>query len=226
MTNDAINAGVDWAVCASGCGFFTITPATAAIAATATTPLVPALPAVTATTVSAWPNGLAIPYTAPDSIPQGGNVAISAVAHADGATTVAANIAILTATAGAVTGPSLTGVVQSGAQPVVGAAVSLYAAGTTGYGSASIALPAPGQASSATTDANGVFTLPAGYTCPSGSSQVYLVAVGGKVGANASNPNLSMMTALGTCSNLGSASVFINEVYNGCLGLAARAVLN
>ena len=44
------------------------------------------------------------------------------------------------------------------------------------------------------------------------TSQMYLVATGGSVGSNDANPNLSMMTALGSCSELGSSSVMVNEV--------------
>ncbi len=73
--NDKASAGVDWQVCASGCGFFTIKPAIPEILATSTTPYVPPVPAVTATTVSAWPNGTPIPYTAPSQVPSIGNVA-------------------------------------------------------------------------------------------------------------------------------------------------------
>src|SRR6202000_3355254 len=90
------------------------------------------------------------------------------------------------------TGPALSGTVQAGSRPVAGASVFLYTAGTSGYASAS------SQIASTTTDANGNFTVPAGYTCSSPASQTYLVATGGKVGNNAdANPNLSLMTALG-----------------------------
>ncbi|WP_150110624.1 hypothetical protein [Granulicella mallensis] len=202
VANDATNAGVDWQVCASGCGFFTVKPAIPAIPATATTPYVPAVPAVTAPSVPAWPNGLPIPYTAPSDPPASGVVVVEALAHADGTTANSGTIAITTSP----TGPALNGSVQAGTQPVVGASVFLYAAGTSGYASASA------QIAAATTDKNGKFTVSAGYTCPSPISQMYLVATGGKVGANAANPNLSMMTALGSCNGLGSSAVVVNEV--------------
>ncbi len=41
VANDSSNSGVDWQVCPSGCGFFTIKPATAEILQTATTPMSP-----------------------------------------------------------------------------------------------------------------------------------------------------------------------------------------
>jgi hypothetical protein len=202
VANDAKNEGVDWQVCASGCGFFTVKPAIPAIPATATTPYVPAVPAVTAPSVSGWSNGLPIPYTAPSDPPASGVVVVEALAHVDGTTANSGTIAITTNP----TGPALNGTVQAGTQPVVGASVFLYAAGMSGYASAS------SQIAAATTDKNGKFTVPAGYTCPSPISQMYLVATGGKVGTNAANPNLSMMTALGSCNGLGSSAVVVNEV--------------
>lgn len=202
VANDMTNAGVDWQVCASGCGFFTIKPAIPAIPATATTPYVPPVPAVTATNASAWPNGLPISYTAPSQPPSVGTVAIAAIAHAD---TTKATSGAITISASP-TGPALNGVVQAGVQPVVGASVSLYAAGTSGYASAATSI------ATATTNKNGSFTILGTYSCPSPASQMYLVAAGGKVGSNAANPNLALMTALGNCSNLGSAPVVVNEV--------------
>ena len=207
VANDSKNAGIDWQVCASGCGFFTTQAAIPEVPATPATPLIPAVPAVTATSVQAWPSGLPLPYTAPNAIPQSGNVAIAATAHANSNIGTGANVIVTSA----VTGPSLQGVVQAGTLPVVEAQVSLYAAGVTGYGSPSTLLTAPGSASSVATGSDGSFSLPAGYGCPQ-NSEVYLVATGGKVGNNSANPNLSMMTALGPCSSLGSTPVVINEV--------------
>jgi hypothetical protein len=202
VANDTTNAGVDWQVCASGCGFFTVKPAIAAIPATSTTPYVPAVPAVTRYSVSAWSNGLPIPYTAPSEPPTSGVVVVTALSHADTTKVTLGSISIGTQPGGS----ALSGNVKAGTQPVVGASVFLYAAGTSGYASAS------SKIATATTDKNGNFTEPAGYACPSPTSQMYLVATGGKVGANAANPNLSLMTALGNCNGLGSSAVVVNEV--------------
>ena len=208
VINDASNAGVDWQVCADTCGFFTTAPAVPEIPATATTPLVPAIPAQTATTVLAWPNGLPIPYTAPQAGTDTLAVTITAAAHADLAAAVSAVVQIQASNAG----PALHGSVRVGSQPVVGASVALYAAGTLGYGSASTQLYAPGGASYAVTGSDGTFTVEAGYLCPGPGSEVYLVSTGGRTGAANVNPNSAMMTALGPCSNLSSSSVTINEV--------------
>lgn len=201
VAHDATDAGVDWQVCASGCGFFTVKPATPAIPATDTTPYVPPVAAVTATSVSGWPSGLPIPYTAPSSLPQSGFVTILAASHADATKAMSGNITINTVASG----PQLNGVVQAGIQPVVGASVSLYVAGTSGYASAA------SQIASATTDKNGSFAVPGGYSCaPDG--QMYVVASGGKVGSNSTNPSLALMTALGPCSGLSSSPMVVNEV--------------
>jgi hypothetical protein len=202
VANDPTNAGVNWQVCASGCGFFTIKPATPEIPATSTTPFVPSAPAVTATTVSGWPNGLPILYTAPSQVPTSGMVAVVATAHADGMTANSGTIAISPVS----TGPALHGVVQVGTQPVVGASVALYAAGTAGYGSAATQV-----IMSPATDSGGNFTIPATYACPQPNSQMYLVASGGTTGSNAPNPNRVLMTALGSCANLSSGAVVVNE---------------
>jgi hypothetical protein len=203
VANDLTAAGVDWQVCANGCGFFTLKPAIPAIPATATTPFVPATPAVTATTVSAWPNGLPIPYTAPSQAPTSGSVAVVASAHVSSAVANSGTVAITSA----LSGPALNGTVQAGGQPVVGALVALYAASTAGYGTLSTQV-----ASSSPTDKNGGFTLAAGYSCPQPGSQMYLVATGGSVGSNEANQNLALMTALGSCGNLSSTPVVLNEI--------------
>lgn len=203
VANDTTLAGVDWQVCASGCGFFTVKPLIPAIPATDTTPYVPSVPAVTATSVTGWPNGLPIPYTAPSQPPSSGTVAITAMSHADNTKATSGAITINSSS----TGPALYGVVQAGEQPVVGASVSLYAAGTGGYASAAASV------ATATTDKNGNFTVPGTYSCPTTSAgYMYLVATGGKVGSKDANQNLALMTALGNCSNLGSTPVVVNEI--------------
>ena len=106
-------------------------------------------------------------------------------------------------------GPSLSGSVHAGKTAVSGAAVQLYAAGSSGYGSQPTAL----LTTPVKTDANGSFTL--NYACPSSSTLVYLVATGGNpaLSAGANNAALAMMAALGACGSLGSsATASINEV--------------
>src|ERR1035441_8243859 len=76
------------------------------------------------------------------------------------------------------TGAGFAGKAMAGKQPLIGAAVQLYAAGSSGNGSAGAAL----LSTALTTDANGAFTVPAGYLCPLATSQIYVVARGGKPG--------------------------------------------
>jgi streptogramin lyase len=100
--------------------------------------------------------------------------------------------------------PPLQGRVQGGQQPVVGAAIVLYAAGATGYGSTASSL----LTASVTSGAGGGFSITGLYTCPLPSTQVYIVASGGNPGSGA-NSALALMAALGSCGNL-TASTFIN----------------
>jgi sugar lactone lactonase YvrE len=100
---------------------------------------------------------------------------------------------------------------MAGSQPVSGATVQLYAAGSSGYGSAGTAL----LTSSVTTNSSGVFTIPAGYSCTSSSTQVYSVARGGNpsLSGSVNNSALAMMSALGSCGSITSnTTVVVNEV--------------
>ncbi len=98
---------------------------------------------------------------------------------------------------------------MAGKQPLIGAAVQLYTAGAAGNGSSGTAL----LGSSLTTDANGLFTVPAGYVCPAASSEIYVVARGGKAGPAAASANgaIVFLTALGACNAI-LQSVVVNEV--------------
>ena len=104
----------------------------------------------------------------------------------------------------------LPAVVQGGHGPVSGASVQLYAASSGGLGSASTPLLQNAVAS----DSNGNFSIPAGYSCPSPSSAVYVVASGGSVASSSGQNSALMLTAmLGPCSGLAAlGSVSVNEV--------------
>jgi sugar lactone lactonase YvrE len=108
-------------------------------------------------------------------------------------------------------GAGFGGKVMAGSQPVSGAAVQLYAAGGSGYGSAGTAL----LPNAVVTNGTGGFTVAAGYTCPSSSIQVYLVAKGGNPGLSGTvnNSSLELMSAVGSCGSIVSgAAVVVNEV--------------
>jgi len=123
---------------------------------------------------------------------------------------------------GSVPGAALHGIVHGGQQPIVGAHVYLYAANTTGYGSASMSLleNKGGTVEDGSgnyyypTQSGGVFSITNDFTCPSPGSQVYLYAVGGDPGlGDGTNSAIGLMAALGTCGQLVSAPyVVINEI--------------
>jgi hypothetical protein len=116
-----------------------------------------------------------------------------------------------------VAGGQLRGNVHGGQQPVSGASIQLYAAATTGYGASATSL----LSSPVITDANGGFTITGDYTCPSSSSQLYIVATGGNPGLppGTNNAAIALMAALGPCSLHGgqytldpNGFISINEV--------------
>ena len=105
-------------------------------------------------------------------------------------------------------GRTFNGTVMAGSLPVMGASVQIYAAGTTGNGSA------PTSLYSTTTSSTGAFTVPASFTCPYSNSVLYAVSTGGKVGTNTTaNAGLVLASVLGMCNSLSGTQTFtINEV--------------
>ena len=111
-------------------------------------------------------------------------------------------------TGGTGTGNGISGKVYAGQTPLSGANVFIYAAGSSGYGSGATSLL--NGAGSVTTDSSGGFNIAGAYTCPSDSTQVYAVAVGGDAGSGANSSSV-LMSALGSCSNLASTQFVLNE---------------
>jgi hypothetical protein len=148
-------------------------------------------------------SGTAATYTAPDSVHGSGQVTIHATSTADKSASASQAVTV--------TAPSaITGTVISGHAPVVGTAVTLYVAGTSGYGSEST--PINSDAGRAVTDGSGSFSIPAPFDCPSPSSQLYVVARGGNAGGG-QNPNLVFMGWVGKCNALGhGGNISINEI--------------
>ena len=106
---------------------------------------------------------------------------------------------------------ALHGTVNGGRQPVSGSSIQLYAAGTSGPGSAA----QPLLSNPVQSDSDGNFSIPASYLCPSATAQVYVVARGGNPGlpSGAGNPALELTAMLGSCSDLSdSIPSSVNEV--------------
>ena len=109
-------------------------------------------------------------------------------------------------------GTALQGRVRGGQQPVSGASIMLYSAGSTGTGAGAVNLLGPNIV---TTDASGLFSITGDYVCPTTTTQVYLVASGGNPGlaSGVNNSALVMMAPLGNCGDLtSSTAIEINEV--------------
>ncbi len=130
----------------------------------------------------------------------------------------------------------LSGTVHGGQQPISGATIKLYVAGSTGYGSAATyttgdnllgsnvvtTSDGTGEANSNANSGNANNTMPKGhfiidndYNCPSPTSLVYIVATGGDpgVGGSADNTAIKLVTALGPCGNLNTTTIIaMNEL--------------
>jgi hypothetical protein len=101
---------------------------------------------------------------------------------------------------------SIHGNVHGGRQPIQGSTITVYAVGTTGYGSSATAL------ASTLSDTSGNFSFsPTAYTCPQSNTPVYILATGGDPGSGI-NPSVVLAASLGSCTQAQSATVNINEV--------------
>jgi streptogramin lyase len=104
------------------------------------------------------------------------------------------------------TGLPFSGKVLAGTTPMAVASVQVYAAGANGNASA----PTQLFSGAFTTSSDGSFDVATGYTCPSATSVLYVVARGGVAGATGSdNNNAVMMSTLGECQSLGNTPGFV-----------------
>jgi hypothetical protein len=106
-----------------------------------------------------------------------------------------------------VAGAAFYGKVFGGQQPVKNAAITLYVAGTSGYGATNSNI----LTKTVATDGGGNFNISGDYPCTAGQ-QMYIVATKGDPGGGVNN-NLALMAALGDCAKLSSSTILqINEV--------------
>jgi hypothetical protein len=126
--------------------------------------------------------------------------------------------------------PEVTGSVFGGQRPVTDSSIQLYAVGTTGDGSTATPLI---SATTTTSDGTGLsnananagnanntlgaggFTITGAFTCPSATTEVYLLATGGNPGlaSGTNNTALSLMAPLGPCGDLSSSTyISLNEL--------------
>ena len=102
------------------------------------------------------------------------------------------------------TGPH--GVTFGGQQAIASATVTLYAVGTSGYGTGSTLL----ATATAPTDSGGNYNF-GNITCPYSNTPTYLLSTGGNAGGGA-NSKIVLAAASGPCGGLATATVNINEV--------------
>jgi Chitobiase/beta-hexosaminidase C-terminal domain len=162
------------------------------------------------------PSGTTQAYSQPFQISSSETIKAIAIDldNGKGASNVASNAYSIVTGATTITGKVVSGPNDGSgttAVPITGATIQLLAAGTAGYGSSPQVL----ASAAASTDATGAFSI--GVTSPGAACQAapndqwYLVATGGDTG-NGNNSSIVLMTALGSCANLGpSISVTVNE---------------
>jgi hypothetical protein len=123
---------------------------------------------------------------------------------------------------------TIQGSVHGGQQPVAGASIQLYVAGSpasggaTGAGSQGLitgTLPV--------TDQNGSFNITGLYGVPAAASHFYIVSTGGSPGfGNPANPDIVLMAALGGCTATTTLSPTLFIDINEVTTVATVAALN
>lgn len=128
-----------------------------------------------------------------------------------------------------VPGAAIRGRVHGGQSPISGAHVYLYAVNTTGYAGPGMPATTSNQAASlltkcdgsdslgfyVTSGPDGSFSITGDYTCPTGTPDTYLLAVGGSPGGGTSNSAIVLIAGLTEkCTATGFSSLYavVNEV--------------
>jgi hypothetical protein len=100
---------------------------------------------------------------------------------------------------GSYSGVAFAAKVLAGSTPISGATIQVYVAGTTGNGS----VPTKLISTALTTDATGAVSIAGGYTCPTSSSVLYIVAAGGSIGpSGTANSAITLMSSPGACNSI------------------------
>ena len=129
-------------------------------------------------------------------------------------------------------GSVLSGKAMGGQQPVAGSTVTLYAVGTTGYGTGATALA---TTTSANTTGQFSFVQDGGtaaghYSCPSSSALTYLTVSGGDptgTGTPANfNPDIKLVVTLGPCAAAANSSVVVNEATTAATATALQQYID
>ena len=123
---------------------------------------------------------------------------------------------------GGYAGTAFTVQVRAGTQPLAGAQVQVYAAGTSGNGSTASSL----LAAAVTTDGGGKAAIPAGYSCPAAGSLLYVVATRSSVSGStgASSGQVALMSVVGACSEVAANYVAtLNEATTAASAYALAA---
>jgi len=110
-----------------------------------------------------------------------------------------------------VKGKAFHGTAFGGIQPIAFSTIQFFAAGGSGYSSASVPL----LAKPVITDVNGNFDITNQYTCPSPYALVYLTVSGGNPGLarGVNNSAISLVSMLGPCGDLTTNTfVLIDEL--------------
>jgi hypothetical protein len=147
-------------------------------------------------------------YTGPFPVSSSTPTAVNAVAYSSNYT---ADSPVVSATFTPLSGMILSGKVVSGGTDIAGATVEVYAAGTTGYGSAPTLLTT--TPSTVTTGSDGSFILSYGSSCPAAPGDLlYVVARNGNYNSQGANKDVVLMTALGSCNSSSfPGNVTVNE---------------
>jgi hypothetical protein len=181
VNNDAANAGVVWTTICGSTDCGSFNPAKTASGATTS-------------------------YTAPAMVPDGGSVQVIATSITDPTKAASATISIAAATTS-----DLSGSVKTSRSSVAGAQVSLYAARTSSDASDSSHSQPDSEALATTiSDQDGNFSFAGNLPCPSSDARLYLLSKGGDAGAG-TNPDLVLVSAIGSCSQPASPRFVINE---------------